>query len=276
MSLRVALLGAACVAAATAASSVHAQSSAAEWLENCLRRSGANREVHCEVRQLPAPAAGRLDVDPGRNGGISVHGADVQTVAVEARIRAEGQTAAEARARAQALGFSTAGGVVRVHDSGGPGSASVVFAITTPRQTNLTARAQNGPVAVDGIEGTIDVSVVNGPLSLRNLGGDVRARTVNGPLAVSLNGTTWRGRGMEATAENGPVSLSIPEGYSAELTAGTVNGPLAGNFDMVSTGDRQRQRMIQTRLGDGGPPVHVSTRNGPAVINVGERRPSRR
>lgn len=259
---------AACAAVLLAVpTSTEGQSDREQWLEGCRRSSTPQRVRHCEVRDVPTQTVGRLEVDPGRNGGMSISGSDRSQVSVEARIQTEASTLEEARARARALTIRSSNGTIRADFPAGESSSSVIFVISAPHRTNVIAKAQNGPVAISAIEGEVSANVVNGPLALRDLAGDVRAHTVNGPLSVTLGGSGWRGRGIEATAENGPVILTMPESYAADLTTGTVNGPLIINFPLIREPSRN-QRMIKTRIGSGGPQVHVTTVNGPAVVRV--------
>jgi hypothetical protein len=82
-----------------------------------------------------------------------------------------------------------------------------------------------------------------------------------------LTGSRWQGGGLDAETTNGPVQLSIPEGYSAKLTTGTENGPVAGAFVGVSLGGRRRH--VSMVIGSGGAPVRVVTTNGPVVVDQG-------
>src|SRR5690606_23477122 len=92
-----------------------------------------------------------------------------------------------------------------------------------------------------------------------------RARTQNGPLTVRLTGSTWSGAGLDAEASNGPVTLYVPDGYSANLETGTINGPLSSDVPLTITRLGRRSH-IDTVLGSGGPRVRVVTTNGPVSI----------
>jgi hypothetical protein len=131
---------------------------------------------------------------------------------------------------------------------------------------DIEATAHNGPVSVQDVTGTMNLSVVNGPLGLSGLGGDVHARAENGPLSVELSGTRWDGAGLDAETRNGPLSIQIPRDYSAELETGTVNGPLDVNFPLTVTLQGRAPQRIHTTLGHGGAPVRAVTTNGPASI----------
>jgi hypothetical protein len=107
------------------------------------------------------------------------------------------------------------------------------------------------------------LSSTNGPVSLVDLGGAVEARVQNGPLYVALAGSRWDGAGLDAVAENGPLTLALPADYSARLTTGTINGPR--DFD-YAIGPHRSRAWVTTTLGKGGSPVRVVTTNGPFHI----------
>jgi hypothetical protein len=116
----------------------------------------------------------------------------------------------------------------------------------------------------------MDLSTHNGPLSLSDVGGDVKARAVNGPLSVNLSGRRWDGEGLDAETNNGPVSLAIPEDYSARLETGTVNGPFSSDIPLTVTFRGRLNKHLNVTLGQGGAPVRVVTTNGPVSIRRSE------
>lgn len=63
---------------------------------------------------------------------------------------------------------------------------------------------------------------------------------------------------------NGGVRLLIPDGYSAELVTGTVNGGIDIDFPITIQG--RLGRRITTSLGDGGPTVRAVATNGGVQI----------
>ena len=60
------------------------------------------------------------------------------------------------------------------------------------------------------------------------------------------------------------MHLSLPEGYSAHLETGTVNGGLRTDFPITVQG--RIGRTLSTDLGQGGPPIRVRTTNGGVSI----------
>ena len=251
------------------APSLLAQQDADEWLENCRDHESRRRIPYCEVRNIGyrQAAGGLLVAEPNMNGAVSIRGWDRDSVHVEARIRAQARSEDQARAIAEQVRIGTSGGNIRATGPSSEGEENwhVSFVIFVPRRTDVRAQTQNGPIGLSQLEGNIDVRAVNGPISLRELAGDVRARAQNGPISVTLGGTRWKGTGLDAETQNGPMVLYVPEGYNAQLETGTTNGPMSIGFPITVMG-RALEKRITTTLGDGGPTIRARTQNGPLTI----------
>lgn len=248
---------------------LHAQQDSQEWLEQC-RRERNNRERACEIRTETFRSTGDLRVDAGQNGGVSVESWSGSEISVEARIQATADDASRAAAIAKGVRVAHNGSVLAAT---GPDmsrddheSWSVMYVVKVPRMTNLDLNALNGPMSVRNVRGHIIANTTNGPLSLTDVAGDVRARTQNGPMSVKLAGARWEGTGLDAETRNGPLTLSIPEGYNADLETGTTNGPFTTDVPLDVRVMGSRTSRIKTKMGDGGAPVRVVTSNGPVSI----------
>lgn len=241
-----------------------------DWARNCERwNRSSDRENFCQEREERIAVPRLLRVDGHENGAVSVRGWDRDEVLVRERIQAWGPSRDDARRIAGAVRVHTAGGEIYSEgpDNGRGRGYAVSYIIYVPRRMDLRVNTSNGPLAVYGVTGRMDLRAHNGPVELSALGGDVRARAENGPLAVHLTGSRWNGEGLDAETTNGPVDLSVPDGYRATLTTGTVNGPM--NVDMPLTVQGRFPRQFTTQLGGGGAPVRVVTTNGPFVIHRG-------
>jgi DUF4097 and DUF4098 domain-containing protein YvlB len=240
-----------------------------DWLDQCREgrnRSNNDRERFCEVRENRLDPTRSLDIDGRENGGVSVHGWDRSQILVLAKIQAEGEDQDEARDVASQINIVTDDGRVRAE---GPStrrqqSWSVSYDVWAPRETDLRLVTHNGGVSVEDISGRLDLNAVNGGIALQRVSGDVHGETTNGPLNVDLDGDRWRGAGLDLRTTNGPVNLTIPDGYSARLETGTVNGPMHIDFPVTLQGNIGRH--ITTDLGNGGAPVRAMTTNGPVNI----------
>jgi hypothetical protein len=240
----------------------------ARWIGQCRDHEDAWRARACEVRVVSLATGGVITVDPGRNGAAAVEGWDRDSIEVHARIQAEGATDDDAAALAHAIKILASGTTIGAEgpDAGRRQSWSVSLVVYAPRHSDLKLDTYNGPIGVRDIAGRMTLTAYNGPISLMAVGGDVRARTTNGPLDIELAGSRWDGAGLDAETTNGPVSLAIPDTYSAQLEFGTVNGPMTIGFPLTVTIQGRVGRRISTRLGSGGAPIRVVTTNGPVEI----------
>jgi hypothetical protein len=253
---------------ATPLASQERETRAERFMRNCDRYNGdRDRETFCEVRDVTMKAPARtLFIDGRENGGVTIYGWDKNEVLVKALISASADSRSEAQALAKDIKIDTEGDRVRAD---GPfnrrySSWSVSFEVWVPRKTSLDADTHNGGVAVEGVDGRMDLRAVNGGITLREVAGDVRAHTTNGGVTAYLDGSTWRGTGLDLQTTNGSVSLDVPRGYNAELETGTVNGGM--NIDFPVTVQGHIGRRITTKLGNGGPRVRATTTNGSVRI----------
>lgn len=237
------------------------------WLEDCRERTGRNSVTVCHEREMTIPArAGRLVVDAEPNGGITVVGSSRRDIRVVARIQANARSRADAEAMIEEIEIETS----REIRSTGPRPArnegwSVSFVLEVPRNMDLDLSSSNGGISVQAVEGDLVLSTMNGGLSLNAVAGSVRGRTTNGGVTVTLDGTEWRGRGLDLETTNGGVRLEVPERYNARLEMGTVNGGL--NFDFPVTVRGRISRSINTDLGSGGAPIRIMTTNGGVTVS---------
>lgn len=250
-------------------STANAQKDDARWLRSCERGDhDDSREHFCEVRHAGFRSTGSVDINPGANGGIAIEGWDRDSVDISIRVEAGAASAAEAKALAADVEVSASGGKIRIDgpSTGRRESWSANLVVRVPKKTNVDAQATNGPIEVADVTGTMRLRTTNGPVGLDGVGGDVRARLQNGPLTVALSGKEWEGAGLDAESVNGPVTLTIPDDYNADLETGTVNGPMESRRPLTVTFSGRMKSRIQTKLGKGGAPVRVVTTNGPLTI----------
>lgn len=255
-----------------------------EPLTRCdqIRASVDGERVPVTEESLDARGLRALTVHTGRNGGVYVSGTDDGRYSVKA-------------CKASALGDSSS---IRASLNGqtlsaeGPDRSDwvVYFIVRAPRNANLDLSANNGPVSVRDVNGTITAHTQNGPLSLKNTtgtvdgsavngpvsfvgdSGNVKLRVENGPLSVKLKSDFWGSGSLDASTANGPLSLKLPENYRSGVVVETDgNGPVScraaacrGVRAFRDDGDEDRPRRIE--LGNGSMVVHLSTTNGPLSI----------
>lgn len=133
----------------------------------------------------------------------------------------------------------------------------------------IQAEARNGPISLKQCTGTVQANAVNGPVTVSGSAGDVAVSTQNGPISVNLSGNHWDGK-LDAQAKNGPLSLSIPDGYaSAVRVESSGRSPFqcrARSCEEARKNWTDDSRVVE--LGESGSPVvRLSTVNGPVSIN---------
>jgi DUF4097 and DUF4098 domain-containing protein YvlB len=116
--------------------------------------------------------------------------------------------------------------------------------------------------------GDADITAVNGPISLEGGSGNVRVHTENGPLTVALTGKTWSGGGLSADAQNGPLTLIVPNGYQSSFVVESRNyAPVrcqAGICDNARKTWDDNNRRIE--FGSMPAMIRLSTVNGPVSV----------
>lgn len=224
-----------------------------------------------DLREITVPATGSLEVDGGKNGGISVRGENRSDVLVRACVRAWAGSDAEAKNLVDTTRIETSP-VVRAVQASEKSNTSVSFEVLVPIQTNLKLSAHNGGISISTVDGTMEFSTTNGGVKLANVAGDVKGRTTNGGVKVELTGMAWRGNGLDVETTNGGVKLSLPANYAANIEAGTVNGGFKSDFPELqiekddSNKYYQRNKNVSASLNGGGALIRVKTTNGGVKI----------
>jgi hypothetical protein len=233
-----------------------------DWCQD--QNWGDDRRGFCEVREYTVPASGAvLAVDATPNGGIDVGGSSRGDIFVEARVVATARTAEEARAIASRVQVVATAERISAEGPRGLGEREgwhVSYRLAVPTATPLSLRTTNGGLSLDSLDSRVEFTTVNGGVKLSRMAGDVEGRTTNGGVDVDLDGSTWQGTGLDVQTTNGGVRLRMPEGYSAHLETGTVNGGV--NIDYPMNVQGRIGRSFSTDIGGGGPTLRVRTSNG--------------
>ena len=256
--------------AALAGLLVSASGVQAQWArgaEGCEDRWGrGDYERVCVAFDAEFSDPGRLVVDGGMNGGVDIQGWDRNEVSVRARVWATGESERDAQETLDAIDLEWDDGELsadgpRMRDRG---SWGVTWEVRVPRSTDLSLETHNGGISIADVDGDIEFEALNGGVHLEQVSGDVEGRTTNGGLDIALDGSRWDGSGLDVETTNGGVVLRVPEGYSADLETGTVNGGIEVDFPVRVQG--RVGRRLTTTLGDGGPRVRAMTTNGGVQI----------
>lgn len=230
-------------------------------------RDNGRRARHCEMREQTIAYSGRLTLDGGQNGGVSVKGWNRQDVLVRSKVESWAPSQSDAQSLASRIRVTAGAGSV---SAAGPGAVdeqgwSVSYEVFVPHQANLHASAQNGGVHVADIAGRVEFSTVNGGVHLARLSGLVQGKTTNGGVHIELMGSRWDGDGLDVSTTNGGVHLAVPANYSARLETSTVNGSIHSGVPLTVSG--KISQALSTNLGSGGATIRVATVNGGVHID---------
>src|SRR5581483_1785468 len=190
---------------------------------------------YAEMREQRLPAASTNYINPGQNGSIRVHGWNNADVLVKACIQTAAPSDSEARAVVSQVTIARGAGMI---EPTGPSTNDrlywgVSYEVWVPNGSNVKMDANNGSIAVDDVHGQIRFHTSNGSVHLSDVGGDVDGSTTNGSVSVALAGTGWNGRGLHVETTNGSVKLELPENFSAQIQASTVNGRIHSDFPVT-------------------------------------------
>src|SRR5579859_431149 len=167
-----------------------------------------------------------------------------------------------------------------LHVNNGPVGIYSVSGKITARAVNgpITARdckgevklsAQNGPITAKGTSGAVELHTNNGPISSEETSGSVDIRTQNGPIEVALSGNSWNGSGLQAHAENGPLTIRVPHGYqSGVVIESDGRSPFDCRASVCAEGRKTwEDDKKRVEFGSGPTLVHASSVNGPISID---------
>jgi DUF4097 and DUF4098 domain-containing protein YvlB len=240
-----------------------------------------------EQVDVPRASVERLTAQTGR-GGVLVIGWNGDAYRVRACKAAAGDTLSEAQARVASMSLRVDGGRLSVTEP--DGEWIVHYIVLAPAGGAVSLEATNGPLAVRGFSGTAQMVSRNGPISINHTvgqitaranngpvtvsasGGDITARTDNGPITVSLADRQWQGEKLDASTQNGPLSIDVPRDYESgvEVRMGR-HAPFRCASSACQDGARRTwddggRKVV---MGSDTPIVRVSTVNGP--VTIGER-----
>lgn len=190
-------------------------------------------------------------------GSITVKGADVKEVLVEAKGRADEDSDRESRAgnlkripmNSTGLNIESDNNQVRISTDSTQRATDLL--ITVPVHTSLSLHTVNdGNISVSGVDGELDVNDVNGEVDLKNVGGSVVAHALNGHVNVSMNRVDPQ-KPMAFSSLNGDIDVTFPADLKANINMRTDNGEVYSDFD-VKLSTTAPQQTVEDNRGRGG------------------------
>jgi hypothetical protein len=253
-----------------------------------------DRTVPVIEENVPVSSLRSLKMRSDRNGAIRVVGTTASTFGIKA-------CKASALGNANDIRVNVRGNEVSSDRLDDDSRSIVYFLVSAPRGSALDLDATNGPISIDGVDGsvtanalngpiavkasngTLDIHTQNGPIAFAGNSGNVKLRATNGPISVKLDGSSWTTGNLDASTENGPLSLKVPSDYRSGVHVETDgNSPVscrgaacrAAKKAYAESGDDDDDygprwpRRID--LGSGSRAVTLSTHNGPVSVKEGD------
>jgi DUF4097 and DUF4098 domain-containing protein YvlB len=207
------------------------------------------------------------------SGSITVKGADVKEVTVEAHARHEedrGESRAQGMKRipmtSTGLNIEAENNQVRISTDSVQRTVDLV--ITVPTRTSLSLHTVNdGNILVSGVDGELDIDDVNGAVDLKNIGGSVVAHALNGHVLVTFNRIDPQ-KPMAFSSLNGDIDVTFPADLKANVTMRTDNGDVYSDFD-VAVQPNAPQQTVEDNRGKGGKYRVKIDKNVRGTINGG-------
>lgn len=136
---------------------------------------------------------------------------------------------------------------------------AVHFTIQVPAGVVLDANTVNGGVDAGGLQSDVYANTVNGGVKV-STSGLARASTVNGSILASMGRADWTGD-LDFETVNGSITVELPAGVGARVSASTVNGGMETDFPLTIKGKFSNRKMEGT-IGGGGRDLNLETVNG--------------
>src|ERR1700742_3684904 len=190
-------------------------------------------------------------------GSITVKGADVKEVLVEAKGRADEDSGRESRSNGMkripmtstGLNIEAENNQVRISTDSTQRATDLV--ITVPVHSSLSLHTVNdGNISVSGVDGELDVNDVNGEVDLKNVAGSVVAHALNGHVMVTMTRIDAQ-KPMAFSSLNGDIDVTFPADLKANVSMRTDNGEVYSDFD-VKLQTTNPQQMVEDNRGKGG------------------------
>lgn len=226
------------------------------------------------------------------NGSLTVKGADVKQILVEAHVRDEGREDGRGESRAPSgmkripmsstgLNIESENNQVRITSDAIQRTVDVT--LTVPVHTSLSLKTVNdGNILVTGVDGELDIDNINGDVTLKNVSGSVVAHALNGKVLATLNRVDPQ-KNMAFSSLNGDIDVTFPADLKANVNMRTDNGEVYSDFDVQlaanapqpvvednrKEGGKYRVKVDKTvrgKINGGGPEIQFKDFNGNIYI----------
>jgi hypothetical protein len=135
----------------------------------------------------------------------------------------------------------------------------VRFIVEVPAGVRFAGRTVNGGIDAVGLGAEVEATTVNGGIHIET-SGQAHCETVNGGVHATLGAATWKGP-LDFKTVNGGITVELPKGAGATVSAKTVNGGIETDFPLTVKGQFGR-RSVNGTIGSGGGELNLETVNG--------------
>jgi DUF4097 and DUF4098 domain-containing protein YvlB len=146
----------------------------------------------------------------------------------------------------------------------------------------VTVRTIQGSVRIRGARGRVEVWNVNDSVTMEDVAGDIAVETTNGGItmrrirsgstrATTVNGAiVYEGAILDSgryafSTHNGRITITVPDGSNATVSAATYNGGFRAEFPVRLTG-MSRDRHYDFTLGSGSARMELESFNGDITL----------
>ncbi len=245
-----------------------------EWSEDGHLREEKDRTVSGSFREVRVrTVAGSIDVLSGAEGGVQVHSVKTARNAqamesVTADVRAEGDLLIIEEKRDNILRGSSAGISFTVRL---PAGVSRVVAETVSGSIEVADIGAGVDQELRTVSGGIDTELARDLRAGSTSGrirfastGTVNADTVSGSIDAEIRGVE-KGGSISLGSVSGSVDVEAFEGFDAGLSLHSVSGRVSCDFPVTIT--RQRNNVLEGKIGGGAVPVKIGTTSGSIRIS---------
>ena len=207
------------------------------------------------------------------SGSITVKGADIKEVVVEARARGDeahagGRAEGMKRIPMTSTGLNIEAENNNVRVSTDSYQRTIDLTITVPIHTSLSLHSVNdGNIVVSGVDGELDINNVNGEVDLKNIGGSVVAHALNGHVVATFSRVDPQ-KPMAFSSLNGDIDVTFPADLKANVSLRTDKGEVYSDFD-VKVQPTAPQQTVEDNRGKGGKYKVQIDKNVRGTINGG-------
>lgn len=132
------------------------------------------------------------------------------------------------------------------------GTCSVDYVVQVPSGTQVYVRTDEGTVVAEGLDGWVRIVTSGGAVTATDMRSpEVLVESEGG--AVDLGFTSSPSR-VDVASAGGEVAVQVPDGATYDLRTGGTTGEL----DVTVATDREAERTMRIRSGDGSVTIHAT------------------